>query len=118
MDKNLRAKMEIIKELLGFSEDAMGEDLKSYLSKPQEVTVAADDEESLSEGLEVAKDMVDSDESMKDAAKEMLADHSLEMDDDNDEDEEEDDDMSIFGKSSKLSKKDRMKSKFNMLGED
>lgn len=117
MDKNLRAKMEIIKELLGFSEDAMGEDLKSYLSKPQEVTVAADDEESLSEGLEVAKDMVDSDESMKDAAKEMLADHSLEMDEDNDEDEE-DDDMSIFGKSSKLSKKDRMKSKFNMLGED
>lgn len=109
--------MEIIKELLGFSEDAMGEDLKSYLSKPQEVTVAADDEESLSEGLEVAKDMVDSDESMKDAAKEMLADHSLEMDEDNDEDEE-DDDMSIFGKSSKLSKKDRMKSKFNMLGED
>lgn len=118
MDKNLKAKMEIIKELLGFSEDAMGEDLKSYLSKPQEVTVAADDEESLSEGLDVAKKMVDSDESMKDAAKEMLADHSLEMDDDNDEDEEEDDDMSIFGKSSKLSKKDRMKSKFNMLGED
>lgn len=117
MDKNLKAKMEIIKELLGFSEDAMGEDLKSYLSKPQEVTVAADDEESLSEGLDVAKKMVDSDESMKDAAEEMLADHSVETDDD-DEDEEDDDDMAIFGKSSKLSKKDRMKSKFNMLGED
>ena len=61
--------------------------------------------------------MVDSDESIKDSAKEMLAYHSLEMDDDNDEDEEEDD-MSIFGKSSKLSKKYIMKSKFNMLGED
>lgn len=117
-DKKLKAKMEVIMELLGMSEDAIGEDLKSHMDGMKEVTVAAPDEEGLAKGLDMAKEVVDSDEIVAEAASEMLEDKGEEMEDESDEmeDSEEDDELAIFG--SKPAKKQKMKSKFNMLGED
>lgn len=52
----MKAKMEVIEELRQMAADMMGEGLKNGMSK---VTVAADDEEGLKEGLEMAEDVVE-----------------------------------------------------------
>ncbi len=52
------AKLNAIKEMRKVATDMMGEDLKSSMMPKSAVTVAADDEEGLEEGLEKAKEMV------------------------------------------------------------
>lgn len=112
-----KAKMEVIAELLGLSENMMGDDLSGHMDSAKKVTVAAPDEESLAEGLDVAKDAIEGeDDIMKEATSEMMSDMepSLEMDEDSDE-EEDDEDMKMFGRKGP---KQRQRSKFNMFGED
>lgn len=59
--QEIQAKMEVIKELMSEMVEAMGGSVKSGLGDLgalKKVTVAAPDEESLDEGLEVAQDLV------------------------------------------------------------
>lgn len=54
-----KAKMEVIMELLEMAKGAMGDDVKSGLDGMQKVEVMAPNKEKLSEGLDVASELVD-----------------------------------------------------------
>lgn len=59
MDMQKDAKLTALKDLRSLASSMMGEGLKSKMSAPKKaVTVAADDEKSLMEGLDKAKEMV------------------------------------------------------------
>lgn len=127
-----KAKMEVIMELMGMAQEMMSDNVHkgmSDLKGAQKVSVMAPDVESLEEGLDVAKEIVgseeeESEESSKEevleAAVEAASEDmpsmveedsvtSLSMDDDDDEDED-----SMFGKSKKSSKKKT----FNMFDDE
>lgn len=53
-----KAKMEVIMELLQMAQDAMGDNVKHGLDGMQKVEVMAPDKEKLSEGLDMASDLI------------------------------------------------------------
>lgn len=62
-EQEAKAKLAVIEELLSMAQDAMADgvksDMDSVLSPKASVEVSADDPESLAEGLDLAKDMVE-----------------------------------------------------------
>lgn len=94
-DEETKAKLEVVQELLQMAQEAMADHTKSGLDSlmapKQSVEVMAEDQEGLAEGLDVAKDMVESEdlEDMEDKP-EMKLDPEMEDADEETEDEEDD----------------------------
>lgn len=121
-----KAKMEVIMELMESMKELMAEGVHKGMSEMkapkhvQEVSVMAPDQEGLEEGLDMAKEVIESEEgpeheSLEDVA-EMVADKSPSMVDTNKpEMEEEDEEESMFGKSKKEAPKKKM---FNMFDDE
>lgn len=90
--QEIQAKMEVIKELMSEMVEAMGGSVKSGLGDLgalKKVTVAAPDEESLEQGLEVAQELMPKVDEMEAPEKEAEVDVAkVET-----EDDEEDDDL-------------------------
>lgn len=120
-----RAKMEVIMELMEMAKEMMADGVHKGMSDmkaPKEVSVMAADQEGLEEGLDMAKDLVESEEgpeheSLEDVA-EMVADDApsmVEAQDANKPEMEEDEEESMFGKAKKDSPKKKM---FNMFDDE
>jgi hypothetical protein len=80
-DMQKEAKLTALKDLRSLASSMMGEGLKSKMEAPKKaVTVAADDEKSLMEGLDKAKEMVPEMEDMMPEAEEEETEESSEKD--------------------------------------
>lgn len=90
----VKAKMDVIAELLEMAQSAMGSKVKGGLDEMKKVSVMAPDEESLAEGLEVAQELTSSDEE----ASEEPSEETEVAEEKAPESESSDEDSSIFGK--------------------
>lgn len=97
-EQEVQAKMEVVKELLEMAQSAMADGVKGDMDSmmaPKSVEVSAPDKESLSEGLDMAKDLIESKEAdaSKDDDSELELSPESEMADaqscEDDEDEED-----------------------------
>lgn len=122
-----KAKMEVIMELMEMAKEMMADGVHKGMTEIKspkeikEVSVMAPDQESLEEGLDVAKDIVESEEgpeheTLEDVA-EMVADDAPSMvaGDANEPKMEEEEEESMFGKSKKDAPKKKM---FNMFDDE
>ena len=91
-----QAKLEVVQELLEMAQEAMADSTKSGLdammAPKQSVEVMAEDQEGLSEGLDVAKDMVESEDvdAMEDKPEMKLDPEMEEAEEESDEEDEDD----------------------------
>lgn len=115
-----QAKMEVIMELMEMARELMGSGVKSGLDEMQKVSVMAPDAEGLEEGLEVAEDLVSSEDALAEAADEVAAGAppmvaAEEVSDVEPSEEDEDEDDSPFGKPKAEKPKRKM---FNMFDDE
>lgn len=119
-DDAKKAKMEVIMELMEMAKEMMAEGVHKGMSEMKapkgvkEVSVMAPDQEGLEEGLDMAKEIVESEEgpeheTLEDVA-EMVADDAPSMVESEDDEEE-----SMFGKAKKDAPKKKM---FNMFDDE
>ena len=106
-EDQVKAKMDVIQELLEMAQSAMGSNVKGGMDEMKKVSVMAPDDEGLAEGLELAKEVAVDDESPEHEASEEAeeaalpgeesADEALSMFNvDKKEDEDEDEMPNIF----------------------
>lgn len=124
-----RAKMEVIMELMEMAKEMMGENVKTGMDEMKKVSIAAPDQESLEEGLDLAHKLVSDDmegeateEVMEDKEKPTLDEIVEEVSESSEpmvaaeemkaSDEDEDEDESPFGKPKQVKQKRKM---FNMF---
>lgn len=111
-DEAKEAKMEVLMELLQMAQDAMGSQVKSGMDEMQKVSVMAPDKESLSEGLEMAQEVLpEVEEASEESEIPAAPSEELEMAKDEDESEE-----NMFSK--REPKEKVKKSLFSMNDED
>lgn len=118
-DKEVQAKMDVIKELLSMAHSAMGSKVKGDMDGLQKVSVMAPDKESLADGLDLAQELTESPEDEADESPEEQKheeDAGLELHEQTPEEDEEDSMSPFMKKSSKPSEK--RKKLFSMDDED
>lgn len=126
-DDAKKAKMEVIMELMEMAKEMMAEGVHKGMSEMKapkgvkEVSVMAPDQEGLEEGLDMAKEIVESEEgpeheTLEDVA-EMVADDAPSMvaGDANKPEMDEEEEESMFGKAKKDAPKKKM---FNMFDDE
>lgn len=79
--EDMQAKMDVIKELLEMAQSAMAGKVKGGMDEMQKVSIMAPDQESLTEGLDAAKDIVGGDEDSDEMSEEASADEGLKLPD-------------------------------------
>ena len=113
-DQEAKAKLEVVQELLQMAQEAMGEHVKSgmdsMMPKMSSVEVSAPDEESLSEGLDMANGLVENPE-LEDA-EELLG---KDLDDDMEEGEDEEHREAVLGEDDEDEDKKKSKRSFPSL---
>lgn len=77
-EKCIRAKMDVLEELIGKASDKAGDSITGDLQK---VTVAAKDKQGLEKGLEKAQEMVEKVPQMKEESDSMVAENEEELSD-------------------------------------
>lgn len=117
-----QAKMDVLEELLQMAQSAMGSKVKGGMDEMKKISVMAPDTESLTEGLDLAKEVAESTEEV-DSSTEMSQEDDSEMKEkleemkakssDEEESEEDDSNDSMFAK-----KPAKKKSIYSMDDED
>ncbi len=94
-EDEITAKMDVIKELLDMAQKAMGDGVKGEMDSLKKVSVMAPDDESLSEGLDLAKDLTAGDapaEGSEDMPSDEMPTEEMSLSEDSTEDKKEDSD--------------------------
>jgi hypothetical protein len=104
-EQEMQAKMEVLQELLQMAQEAMGSKVKGGLDEMQKVSVMAPDKESLTKGLDLAKEVAAeapelTEEEPKEESEEKSEDPMAALAEAKAEEasEEDSDDDSLFGK--------------------
>lgn len=105
-EEAIKAKMEVLMELLEMATSAEGSNVKAGMDEMQKVSVMAPDKEALLEGLDKAEDVIEESPEMEEESTEP----SLPMDSDDEESEE-----NMF---SKREPKEKSKKPLFMMDED
>lgn len=79
-EQEVRAKMDVVQELLQMAQEAMGSRVKHGMDEMQKVSVAAPDKESLLEGLEMAQDVAEESPEMEESSEEQSPESEKVMD--------------------------------------
>lgn len=113
--EEMQAKMDVLKELLGMAQEAMGSKVKGGMDEMQKVSVMAPDQKSLTHGLDMAKEIAqdpkmtelmdeDKEESLESPEEKKAEELDPTMEDKEESLEPMMDDESIFGKRSSKKK--------------
>lgn len=113
-----KAKMDVLHELLAMVEDSMGSNVKNGMSDMQKVSVMAPDQEGLSHGLDVAKDLTsDEQEDPMSAMADMKVEGSPEEESLESPKAEDEEEQSFFGKKA-MKPEVKKKKLFSMMDDD
>lgn len=116
-ERDIKVKSDILKEIMQFAQDKMGEHVKSGMDEMQKVSVMAPDSESLHEGLEKALEILpeseEDGESFHESSEEEKTEELSPVESDKSPSEEEDPESYYTGASKSVANDDDEDSMFN-----